>query len=214
MTLTETETKNLLMPYADGELSHDEAQAVEAALATHPALRGELDELRSIHAFARDAFEAPVADVQLDGVYDAVMARIAAEDRAAAPAVVREAESAGVWQRFTTWLGELVRFERPLALAGMAAAIVAVVVGATMFGGAPAGAPVAPGAELAVKTTPGSRRAPEGEHKSNGRNTAYVESWEVAKGKVIIDVNHEDPDQPMVLWHVVEDEGTVTPKGL
>lgn len=217
MRLTKNETKKLLMPYADGELTPSEAKAFEEALGADPALKAELDEVRLIGAFAREAFQAPVADVRLDGVHGAVMARIAAEAKvseAIAPGAAPIA-SPGLWQRVTTWLGELVRFERPLALAGIAAAIVAVVVGVSVSGGSSTPAPGAPSNDLAATTQPGARRAPEGEHKANGRNTAYVESWEVARGKVIIDVNQDDPDQPMVLWHVVEDEGTVAPpKGL
>ena len=217
MQVTNTETKKLLMPYADGELAPGEVKAFEDALAADPTLAGELDELRRVGVFARDAFEAPVADVRLDGVYDAVMARIAAEDKAMArtPAAAAVQSSPGVWERFSTWFGELVRFERPLALAGIAASIVAAVVGVSMIGDSTPSTPGAPVNDLAVKNAPGARRAPELEHKANGRNTAFVESWEVARGKVIIDVNQEDPDQPMVLWHVVEDEGTVAPpKGL
>lgn len=213
MQLTKTETKKLLMPYADGELNPAEAKAFEEALAADPGLRAELDELRLIGAFAREAFQAPVADVRLDGVHGAVMARISSEVKAPEASAHTAAPNAspGLWQRVTTWLGELVRFERPLALAGIAAAIVAVVVGASMSGGSSTPAPGAPSNDLAGTTQPGARRGPEGEHKVNGRNTAYVESWEVARGKVIIDVNQDDPEQPMVLWHVVEDEGTVAP---
>jgi len=219
MRVTKTEAKKLLMPYADGELSPAETQAFEEALAADPALATELDELRLIGALARQAFEAPVADVRLDGVHGAVMARIAAEAKAPEAVADRAAPIAptpGLWQRVTTWLGELVRFERPLALAGIAAAVAAVVVGVSMSGGSSsAPAPGAPSNDLAGTVTQpqGARRGPEGEHKANGRSTAYVESWEVARGKVIIDVNQDDPDQPMVLWHVIEDEGTVAPTG-
>lgn len=209
MNLTIQDTKKLLMPYADGELTPAEVAAVEKALAESPEARAELDEIRRVSLFARDAVMAPAEAADLGGVYAGVMARLALEDKAAAPA------EQSAWARFTAWLGEVFRFERPMALAGLAAAVVAIVVGAVMLGGGTSTAPSgASGAnDLAARTTPGQRRGPEVEHKA-GRNTAYVEDWEVAKGKVIIDVNKDDPDQPMVLWHVVEDEGTVTPKGL
>ncbi|MFO0745696.1 MAG: zf-HC2 domain-containing protein [Myxococcota bacterium] len=206
MNLTIQDTKKLLMPYADGELTAAEVAQVERALAEHPEARAELDEIRRVSLFARDAFEAPVADVKLDGVYDAVMARIAAEDKAKAPV------QQSAWARFMAWCGELVRFERPMALAGLAAAVVAIVVGVTMLGG-PSSHNAVNHDNTVAKVVPGQRRGPEVEHAA-GRNTAFVEDWEVAKGKVIIDVNQDDPDQPMVLWHVVEDEGTVAPKGL
>lgn len=215
MVLTIRDTKHLLMPYADGELDNAQKAQVEEALAAYPEARAELDEIRRINLFARDAFEAPVADVNLDGVYAGVMARLAAEDAALAPAKVETVAAPGAWARFTTWLREVFTFERPMALAGMAAAVIAVVIGAVSLGGNSGSAPkgIDNSHDLAGTVPPGARRGPEGEHKA-GRNTAFVEDWEVAKGKVIIDVNQDDPDQPMVLWHVVEDEGTTAPKGL
>jgi len=191
-----------LMAYADGELSAADRAEVEQLLAQDPSLGAELAELHSISLFAQDGFEAPLANVKVD-VFDGVMARIAAEDAAAQPSA---------WTRLTKWLGEVFRLEHPMALAGLAAAVIAIVVGALMSSGSSSSvnAPVQDMAQV----QPGPRRGMEAEHKPGGRNTAFVETWEVAKGKVVVDVNKDDPDQPMVLWHVIDGEGTSTPKGL
>lgn len=188
-----------LMAYADGELTSSEKVEVETLLAHDPALNAELAEIQSIHAFAFAAFEVP-ASVKVD-VADAVMAK------------VMPAES-GVLARFGKWLGELFRFEHPVALAGLAAAIVALVVGVTMSGGSAPSVQVPAAADSFASSKPGPRRGMEQEHTGAGRNTAFVDAWEVDKGKVAIDVNKDDPDQPMVLWHVIDGEGTSTPKGL
>jgi anti-sigma factor RsiW len=204
-----TELKELLMPYADGELDPEQAAAVQSKLADCAECRAELEEIQRVSAFARVAFTAPVAGVDLSGVYGRVMAQVAVEQRGAEPSV---------WVRTAGWLREVMRFERPMALAGMAAAVVAIVVGVMQLGSSPNPVPSgANGGDLARtdESVPGlKRRDAEHEVRAGGRNTAYVEGWEVARGKVFIEQSAEDPDQPLVLWHVVDEDGQPVPKGL
>ncbi len=205
-----TDVKELLMPYADGELEAQTAAEVQTELARCFECRAEFEEIQRVSAFARVAFTAPIASVDLSRVYGRVMAQIGAEDRAARPSV---------WARATGWFREVMRFERPLALAGMAVAVIAVVVGVMQLGGSPN--PSASGAGGDVARTDESapslkRRDAEHEVRTGGRNTAYVEGWEVARGKVFIEQSAEDPDQPLVLWHVVDEDRQQQPlpKGL
>ena len=48
----------------------------------------------------------------------------------------------------------------------------------------------------------------ETEASPPGRHAATVESWEVAQGRVEIDQNTDDPTRPLVVWHIVDEEGT------
>ena len=204
-----TELKELLMPYADGELEPQQAAAVQGELARCPECQAELEEIQRVSAFARVAFTAPVASVDLSAVYGRVMAQIGTEQRTAQPSV---------WVRASAWFREVMRFEHPMVLAGMAAAVIAIVVGVTQLGGSPnSGTSGAPGGEVARtdESAPGlKRRDAEHEVRTGGRNTAYVEGWEVARGKVFIEQSAEDSDQPLVLWHVVDEDGQALPKGL
>jgi anti-sigma factor RsiW len=201
------ELKTHLMPYADGELDPELRAQVDAALAQSPELREELAEIQRISAFSHAAAFASAENVSFAGLYDGVMARIAAEAKVVAPA------KPGVWARFTAWCGEVVRFERPLVAAGFAAAALAAVIGISMSGGA--GAPtatptVANGPEKDLRP----RRGAEEEVKMLGKNNAFVESLEAQKGKAYVEFDKNDPEAPMVLWHVIEDEGAPAPKGL
>lgn len=207
--MTCTELKQHLMPFADGELEPSLAAEVERALADCPDCRQELDEIRRISAVSRHAFLAPVEAVSLAGVYDGVMARLAAESRASRRA---DAES-GAWARFTKWLGEVVRFERPMVLAGAAALALALVVGLSLAGDSGVPGTVGPGVNIARTDEP-RRRGAEEEVKAMGRNTAFVEHLEAEKGKAYVEFDKNDPEAPMVLWHVVEEEGAPAPKGL
>ena len=72
-----SQVREQLHPFADGELSPEEMEAVQAAPADCPDCGVELKELEATSLFAREAFTGPVADVDLSGVFDGVMARIA-----------------------------------------------------------------------------------------------------------------------------------------
>ncbi len=202
-----TDLKEHLMPFADGELEPTLAAQVEKALESCPECQEELAEIRRISSMSRAAFLAPVEAASLAGVYDGVMARIAAEDRAAAKTTTPSA-----WARFTQWCSEFVRFEHPMAFAGAAAAVLAVVVGLSMTGGASAPAPGV--ANEGVANSEPRRRGAEEEVKAMGRNGAFVEHIEAQKGKAFVEFDKNDPEAPMVLWHVVEEDGVPAPKGL
>ena len=211
-----SDLKNHLMPYADGELEPALAVEVEQALGDCPECREELAEIHRIASLSRVAFLAPVEAASLAGVYDGVMARLMAEDRATALSPNRSVtEPPGLWARFTRWASEVVRFERPLVLAGAAALAVAVVAGITLSGGADKPGVPSAGLNPGVATVDEPRRrGAEEEVKAMGRNGAFVEHIEAQKGKAFVEFDKNDPEAPMVLWHVVEEDGVPAPKGL
>ncbi len=213
-----SEIREQLHAFADGELEPKAARELERDIEGCPDCKAELTELRAVMALAHEAVNAPAADVDLAGFYDGVMARIAAEDAAEAKAPAARDEAPGLMQRLSAWLGELVRFERPMAAAGVAFAM-ALAVGALWYaqqganGGEPGGV-TGPQLVDAEKGQPkggpmGERRGMETENSVAGRNQAFVESFEVAEGRVVIDVD-EDGEQPTVVWHLTE-EGEPAP---
>jgi hypothetical protein len=211
--------KQHLMPFADGELEPTLAAEVEKALDNCPECREELAEMRRISSMSRAAFLAPVEAVSLAGVYDGVMARLQKEARR--EAAVAEPQP-GPWARFTTWCSEVVRFERPMVLAGAAALALAAVLGLSLSGGAESTLPgitsnpslADGGAERPSPAPELKRRGAEEEVKPLGKNTAYVENISADRGMAYVEFDKEDPEAPMVLWHVVDEEGAPATKGL
>lgn len=212
-----SQVREQLHPFADDELSPEEMEAVQAALAECGDCQIELDELRATTLFAREAFTGPVRDVDLSGVYDGVMARIAQEDAAAAPASTGEAEP-GWLQKFTRWLGDILRFEHPMQSLGAMAAL-ALIIGASAYlsdsDGATRGpaspAPVAKkGGDDAQQKKAPRRRAMESEQEMARSKGAVVESYEVAEGELVIEGGQAD--SPVVVWHVnTTDEAPTSP---
>jgi len=199
------ELQMLLMPYADGELDAATTQTVEASLVAHPELQGELTALRDLGVFARIGFEAPVADVNLDGVFAGVMARLGDE----APGAVKQP---GMGARVGTWLQGFFAFERPMALAGFAAAVVAVVGYVALSGGGSQQTTLPQ--NVADQGTPGNmRRGAEPEMKPDGQRDVLVRYVEVEPGGFVkIDDAGKEGDKPLVLWHVIDGEGVSIPE--
>lgn len=218
------QVREVLHPFADGELPPEEMEAVKAALLDYPDLQMELKELEATTLFAREAFMGPVADVDLSGVFDGVMGRIAQEDMAEAPATAnRVAAGPSMWERVSTWFADIVRFEQPMQSLGAMAAVVLMVGGIyalTNSGVAPGitepeAGPAAP--SVAGGEEPGNvdgprRRGMEQEQEMS-RSGAKVESYEVAEGQLVIEGGEDDA--PVVVWHVEEsddsDESTPAP---
>lgn len=214
------EVKNLLMPFHDGELDPAVAAEVEAALEGCPEARAELEELGFIHAFAADAFTATVPEVDLSGVYDGVMARIAAEDAAEAAdtaaaiegvRVQREDAGPGLLDRIGAWFGELFRLQRPVTALVAMAALAALVAG-VWFTGSQSPAPdgsVDGGGDYATINNNGKRRGREGEVSVKSTRVEAIAD----KGEVKVITFDDSDDEPLVLWHVVEGEGVSMPNG-
>ena len=195
--MTFEEAREKLHPYFDGELPSEERAALEAVLEREAGLRDELAELAAAQSLMNEAFDPALAGVNFDSFTDDVMDAIARES--AAPERVE-----------THWLDRLASalglegwLSPPLAGAMALAALLAV---GFWFMPEPT---MAPESGAVATGTPGppstGRRSMETEAIPAGRNAATVVSWEAANGRVEIAENTDDPDQPMVVWHIEEE---------
>ncbi|MCA9517836.1 MAG: zf-HC2 domain-containing protein [Myxococcales bacterium] len=217
------EVKELLMPFHDGELDPATAAEVEKSLASCESCQSELAELGRIGLFANAAFAMPVEGVDLAGVYDGVMARIAAEDAVEATSNAIEGvrlqrapvvTEPSLWERVRAWLGEAIRFERPVAGMALAGAALAVIAGVWIASQGPsADAPGnAPAIAQDTAAPAGVRRGREGEVAVRD---AVVENTIADVGEVkVIELGADDAgdSQALVLWHVVDGEGVQLPE--
>jgi hypothetical protein len=195
------EIQEILGAYRDGELDSDMRDRVDGELASCPACQAALRELEALSNLVHRAVIEPAASADLSGFADEVMARIAAETTPArAPATE---DPSGFVQRFASMLG---LDGRSLALAG---ALVAAALAWGLWPAAPIEAPIpspsmesgTPSPSLAARP----RRGMEMETALSGGNAASVQEVEVAHGRVVIDDNADDPDRPVVVWHILGD---------
>lgn len=74
--MSDVELRVLLAGYLDGELTEEERARVEAALASDPALRGELEAMRHLASALGPAGGDAAADVELERFWGAVYNRL------------------------------------------------------------------------------------------------------------------------------------------
>jgi anti-sigma factor RsiW len=220
------EVRELLHPYVDGELAPAEAQAVAEELARCKACKAEHDELQGVRAMAREAFLAPVEAVDLSSVYGGVMARLAAgretladSDISGVPVAREDKEpkpSEGVWTRLGQFLSGLVSFENPALSWAAAAALILVGVGIWRFGGGASETALVPSQGPAITAAQPPTTSPNGKRRDRAaetgfvRKTEFVTVEEVARGRVEIE-QAGGPNEPVVVWHVVEGEPSPEP---
>lgn len=127
------ELELLLSAYVDGECTAEEARRVEAALLVDEGLRRRLADHRAVSAWVQVSLRAAAEEADLSGLADEVWERISAA-RSSAPRDVRQARpSRGRWG---AWLKDALDVKPwRWALAGTAAAAVAVVVAAPWIRG-------------------------------------------------------------------------------
>lgn len=203
--MTCDEVRERLDAYFDGELGEAEAVGMAQALEGCPSCQSDLRDLAALRAMAEAAFVEPVRNADLSGFADGVMQRIGALAAGSEP--VDEAGGG------TSWLAQLLSLDRPrLAWAG--AMVAALVVAGVLWFAPESTTPEATGPDHATPSTvatapkassPTPRRGRELETAPTGLHAATVESFEVAHGRVIIDDNADDPDRPMVVWHLEEE---------
>ena len=196
--------------YRDGELDDATRAQVAEELKSCEASQAAYRELEAMDALVERAVLEPAAAADLTGFTDEVMARIAAET---APAPAREEEITGsLLDRLAAMLG---LEGRGLVLAGaMAAAALAwfvwpsdsAILDVTPEAVRSADSAAQDGATPVETVAPRPRRGMELETASAGRNAASVQQVEVAHGRVVIDDNADDPDRPVVVWHIVGEE--------
>ena len=89
----------ILMAYADGELSADETKKVRAALEVDPLLQQKLERHHALNASITEAFST-LDNVPLPSGLTDMLARTKAEHQRAASAAKATANRPSVWQRF------------------------------------------------------------------------------------------------------------------
>lgn len=219
--MTNSELNETLHAFADGELAGEAERAIREALAQDASAQAELNEIEATRALAREAFLAPVEHVDFSGFADAVMARVAQEERAtqSVEGVVvlsERAEQPSLVDRIGAWFRDLFTFERPMVSMAAAAAVAVLVGGAFLATGQNDPTPGTPETNLVDQATPAPeapapvtpRRLELEEEVAAGRNAATVESFEVSEGRVLIEGNEADPEQPVVVWHILEEDAS------
>lgn len=223
------EIRDSLDAFIDGELEKNQAAAVEAHLEGCEACHGEFlassglsDLLREgltdvAHAAADEAAEA--------GRFESMWANIEAEITAPEQST---ATAPGLWERLRTWWSE--QMQQPVWIPAAAAAATLVIilglviarqqpsVGSDAAPGAVASAPVEelpPFAEprlepkaVADNTTIKPKVQPRRREAEGmvAHNEAFIIDYEVDRGIVLIDQDPDEPDQPMVVWHIVDED--------
>lgn len=204
------EIQKHMSAYRDDELDEATRDDVASELASCEPCQDAYRDLEALSAVVERAVLEPAAAADLTGFADEVMARIAAEVPARRANLETTPES--LLDRIATMLG---LDARSLVMAG---ALAAAAIAWGLWPTAPTG-PKVP--QEAVRTAAGAPESPENpvegvaprprrgmefETASAGRNAASVQQVEVAHGRVVIDDNADDPDRPVVVWHIVGDE--------
>ncbi len=213
----ETRIEKMISAYIDGELSPDQKALIEAELAQSEDCRAKYEQILRMRALVWEVFQQDLRAAGDRSVWDGVAARIEAIEAEKA----RGGWTAGV----RSWLERLqLGLTSPVAPAGVAAAVVTVVIAVTLMlvlgpertetPSAPAHldqiampeAPPPEGPESAPSETEfatDNRRAAEPE-RAFRRNELYVDSTDVDQGIVIVDVDPE-ADTPAIVWHLQEE---------
>ncbi|MEC9072089.1 MAG: hypothetical protein VX938_06910, partial [Myxococcota bacterium] len=174
-------------------------------------------ELVAMRAMMHQTLVDPVELADFSGFADQVMTRVEAEEgEKRTNVVVEQTPAPGLLEQLVTWF-------TPPRLAGACAVALAALF---FWPGSPESMDkstsetsvtgrtdqaqwIASGGAGGSTTTKSKRgrRPMETESVPTGRNAATVESWEVAQGRVEIDQNTDDPSTPLVVWHIIDEEG-------
>jgi anti-sigma factor RsiW len=208
------ELKDMLHALADDELTPERQLEARDALEGCPDCQSELDEIQAGRNLARVAFTAPVEDVDFSGFADAVMARVDASQSVEGVSVLREAKQATLWERIRTWFNEHIQLPMPVMAA--TAAVLLVLTGVfvvTQTSDSSKHVELDQASSTDVETKKGASDdalVPSGssnlEEEVARNNEAEVLLWEVVEGRVTIEDNKEAPDQPVVVWHVLDEK--------
>jgi len=200
--MTCEEVREQLHPYFDGELPEEQVRAVETALEECPDCQADLEELVAMRAMMHQTLVEPVELADFSGFADQVMTRVEAEEgEKRTNVIVGQTPAPGLLEQLVTWF-------TPPRLAGACAVALAALV---FWPGSPESMDKSTSEEsvatVSETRSKRGRRPMETESVPTGRNAATVESWEVAQGRVEIDQNTDDPSTPLVVWHIIDEEG-------
>ncbi len=209
------EREELLSAYVDGELDELARARAEEALKADPAAKRVLEDYAALGESLRAELEERAGMQNYSAMEDAVLARLGLSEQAAGDHAAREpaaAEAAPATPRAIELgrptLADLFRqlLSRPAISFALGALVVAGAwsVSVRVTGPPPSGtattavADRAPGPEL---------RGPEPEQSfARVAPSLLVDSLDVEHGKVILATQPDDPDAPVVLWHLSNSE--------
>ena len=228
------DVQELLSAHLDGELEGARAAEVTEHTDSCPACAAEVQRLSALDGMLRDALFQPAEIAEEAGRFDQLWEGIAAEigdELSPSSAQPTPTPAPSFWQRARAWWAAQPRqaWVPAMAAAAVLLIMVALVVSRTgdsgsTDGGGPtaptvARAPVSelppfagprivkPEAPMVAepKTGPAPRRrAPE--EMVASRNEAFIVDYEVDRGIVLIDQDPDEPDQPMVVWHLMPED--------
>ncbi|MFH1531597.1 MAG: zf-HC2 domain-containing protein [Pseudomonadota bacterium] len=205
----------MISAYVDGELSPDLKARVEAELKQCDGCRAEYERTLRMRAMVWEVFQQDLRAAGDRSVWEGVEARIERLEAADA-----DGWAAGI----RAWLERLrLGLTSPAAPAGVAAALVTVVIAVTLMfvlgpdrsdtPSAPAhldqvALPEIPDPETpqpgSAELTAAENRRPAEPERPFHRNELYVDSTDVDQGIVIVDVDPE-ADMPAIVWHLEEE---------
>ena len=207
--------EKLISAYVDGELSPDLKARVEAELTRCDGCRTVYESTLRMRALVWEVFQQDLRAAGDRSVWEGVEARLRHLEA--------EETGAGWTAGIRGWLERLrMGLTSPIAPAGVAVALVTVVIAVTLMlvlGPERTDAPGGPAHldQVALPDTPPAvdsaeetelaaadrRRAAEPERAFH-RNELYVDSTDVDEGIVIVDVDPE-ADTPAIVWHLQEE---------
>lgn len=192
----------LLQSYFDGELEPGLSDQVAAAIEGCPHCQDELAFLVQMREAIREPILRELNEVSFQGMWERIDAQLVASPTAAEQPVTAAAakpthESPGLLERIGGLMSGL--FARP-AFAGAVGVCAVALVGYWVVGGSDS-AQHQPqvGGGVQVATQGGS------ENSDALNNLAFVSSVTVSSGSVFIDQDPNDPEAPVIVWHI-EDE--------
>lgn len=222
--------------WLDGELDGPDAATIERHLAECGACEGVVAERRALMAMLQEGLAFPAEQAAAEGRFDGLWDRIAAEtvmQPQPSPAPSPWQRLAAWWSGFEQRQAWVPAFAAAAALLVMVALIAGRLTG-DGDGGPDGGVAEAPSVELppfaeprvaeragapsdrdndrqlaadegATPAAPGRRRGSEEMVARAGSNDAFVVSYEVDRGIVLIE-QPEEPEQPMVVWHLLPED--------
>jgi negative regulator of sigma E activity len=189
---TTPEMEKSLSRYFDGEMSEREKEKIEKMLAEDDELKARLKEMQRLGDLIRMPIQSAAGEVSFDGLWNKIEIEIE-----------RIENRPTLWQRVWVLFSELFTYHR-YAFAGTIATIVLIITAALLF------STWRPNPEPSIdkSSLPTAAMISAFFDQLPGTiNNAYVVTYEVERGIVVIDQEQNDEKQPLVIWHFDEDSG-------
>ncbi|NUN16094.1 MAG: zf-HC2 domain-containing protein [Myxococcales bacterium] len=195
----------LLQSYFDGELEPELAEQVAAGIESCPHCQDEFALLVQMREAIREPILRELDEVSFQGLWERIDAQLVAQPAAravlpthAATSPTRDVTSPAWGERFTGWLAAF--FARPAFVAAIGVCAVALVVySLTRDSNTSQDRPSGSTEGIAAANDGTSNAEPP-------NNLAFVSSVTVSSGSVFIDQDPSDPEAPVIVWHIEDEE--------